>query len=80
MCWQKAYARTGIICNVTPIENEFEGNIVIELSNTTPNRQKFIQTKELPNFYFLNQTVNLKQHINLKMESIKDKRLFRWQK
>ena len=31
---KSTYARTGIICNVTPIENEFEGNIVIELSNT----------------------------------------------
>ena len=29
---KSTYARTGIICNVTPIENEFEGNIVIELS------------------------------------------------
>ena len=37
---KSTYARTGIICNVTPIENEFEGNIVIELSNTTPNPAK----------------------------------------
>ena len=49
---KSTYARTGIICNVTPIENEFEGNIVIELSNTTPNQQKFILTRVLLNFYF----------------------------
>ena len=44
---KSTYARTGIICNVTPIENEFEGNIVIELSNTTPNPAKIYSNEGL---------------------------------
>ena len=45
-------ARTGIICNVTPIENEFEGNIVIELSNTTPNPAKIYSNEGIAQFLF----------------------------
>ena len=45
-------ARTGIICNVTPIENEFEGNIVIELSNTTPNPAKVYSNEGIAQFLF----------------------------
>ena len=37
---KSTYARCGIVINVTPIENEFEGRIVIEISNTTPNPAK----------------------------------------
>ena len=44
---KSTYARSGIICNVTPIENEFEGNIVIELSNTTPNPAKIYSNEGL---------------------------------
>lgn len=33
---KSTYARTGIICNVTPLEPEWEGYLTIELSNTTP--------------------------------------------
>lgn len=33
---KSTYARCGIIVNVTPIQPEFEGYIVIEISNTTP--------------------------------------------
>ncbi len=33
---KSTYARCGIICNVTPIEPEWEGYITLELSNTTP--------------------------------------------
>lgn len=33
---KSTYARCGIIVNVTPFEPEFEGNITIEISNTTP--------------------------------------------
>jgi len=32
---KSTYARCGIIVNVTPIEPEFEGHVVIEFSNTT---------------------------------------------
>lgn len=32
---KSTYARCGIIVNVTPIEPEFEGQVVIEFSNTT---------------------------------------------
>ena len=30
------YARCGIICNVTPLEPEWEGHVTLEFSNTTP--------------------------------------------
>ena len=30
---KSTYARTGIICNVTPIENEFEGNIAVSYTH-----------------------------------------------
>lgn len=33
---KSTYARCGIIVNVTPLEPEWEGNVTIELSNTTP--------------------------------------------
>ncbi|MDB5038705.1 MAG: deoxycytidine triphosphate deaminase [Bacteriovoracaceae bacterium] len=33
---KSTYARCGIICNVTPFEPEWEGNVTIEISNTTP--------------------------------------------
>lgn len=33
---KSTYARCGIIVNVTPLQPEFEGFIVIEISNTTP--------------------------------------------
>jgi dCTP deaminase len=33
---KSTYARCGIIVNVTPIQPEWEGQIVIEISNTTP--------------------------------------------
>ena len=48
---KSTYARTGIICNVTPIENEFEGNIVIELSNTTPNPAKIYSNEGIAQFF-----------------------------
>jgi len=34
---KSTYARCGIVVNVTPLEPEWEGNITIEISNTTPN-------------------------------------------
>ena len=33
---KSTYARCGIICNVTPLEPEWEGHITLEFSNTTP--------------------------------------------
>jgi len=37
LCLGKStYARCGIVVNVTPLEPEWEGNITIEISNTTP--------------------------------------------
>lgn len=33
---KSTYARCGIIVNVTPVQPEWEGNLVIEISNTTP--------------------------------------------
>jgi dCTP deaminase len=33
---KSTYARCGIIVNVTPFEPEWEGNVTLELSNTTP--------------------------------------------
>ena len=33
---KSSYARCGIVCNVTPLEPEWEGNVTLELSNTTP--------------------------------------------
>src|SRR5574343_496296 len=33
---KSTYARCGIIVNVTPLEPEWEGNITIEISNTSP--------------------------------------------
>lgn len=37
LCMGKStYARCGIVCNVTPLEAEWEGHVTIEISNTTP--------------------------------------------
>jgi len=33
---KSSYARCGIVCNVTPLEPEWEGNVTLEFSNTTP--------------------------------------------
>ncbi len=49
---KSTYARCGIIVNVTPIENSFEGNIVIELSNTTPNPAKIYSNEGIAQFLF----------------------------
>ena len=49
---KSTYARCGIIVNDTPIENEFRGNIVIELSNTTPNPAKVYSNEGIAQFLF----------------------------
>ena len=33
---KSTYARCGVICNVTPLEPEWEGHVTLEFSNTTP--------------------------------------------
>ena len=33
---KSSYSRCGLVCNVTPLEPEWEGQITIEISNTTP--------------------------------------------
>ncbi len=33
---KSTYARTGLVVNVTPLEAGWEGNVTLELSNTTP--------------------------------------------
>ena len=50
---KSTYARCGIVINVTPIENEFEGRIVIEISNTTPNPAKIYSNEGIAQFLFL---------------------------
>ena len=49
---KSTYARCGVIVNVTPIENSFEGNIVIEMSNTTPNPAKIYSNEGIAQFLF----------------------------
>ena len=49
---KSTYARCGIIVNVTPIENEFRGHIVIEMSNTTPNPAKVYSNEGIAQFLF----------------------------
>lgn len=33
---KSTYARAGLVCNVTPLEPGWEGNVTLEISNTTP--------------------------------------------
>ena len=42
---KSTYARCGIFVNVTPLEPEWQGYVTIEISNTTPFRQKYMQMK-----------------------------------
>ena len=50
---KSTYARCGIVINVTPIENEFEGHITLEFSNTTPNPAKIYSGEGCAQFLFL---------------------------
>ena len=50
---KSTYARCGIVINVTPIENEFEGHITLEFSNTTPNPAKVYSGEGCAQFLFL---------------------------
>ena len=46
------YARTGIIVNVTPIESEFFGQLLLNFQILLHFQQKFMQMKEWLNSYF----------------------------
>lgn len=49
---KSTYARCGLIINVTPIEPGFEGQVVLELSNTTPLPIKVYANEGICQFLF----------------------------
>jgi dCTP deaminase len=50
---KSTYARCGIIVNVTPLEPEWEGQVTIEISNTTPLPAKIHANEGICRFLFL---------------------------
>lgn len=50
---KSTYARCGIIVNVTPFEPEWEGNVTLEISNTTPLPAKIYANEGLAQVLFL---------------------------
>ena len=50
---KSTYARCGIIVNVTPLEPEWEGNVTLEFSNTTPLPAKIYANEGACQFLFL---------------------------
>jgi dCTP deaminase len=50
---KSTYARCGIIVNVTPLEPEWEGQVTIEISNTTPLPAKIFAFEGICQFLFL---------------------------
>ena len=50
---KSTYARCGIIVNVTPLEPEWEGQVTIEISNTTPLPAKIHALEGICQFLFL---------------------------
>lgn len=50
---KSTYARCGVIINVTPIEPGFEGQVVIEISNSTPLPAKIYANQGIAQFLFL---------------------------
>mgnify|MGYP001063301880 FL=1 len=50
---KSTYARCGIIVNVTPLEPECEGQVTIEISNTTPLPAKIYAFEGICQFLFL---------------------------
>ena len=50
---KSTYARCGIIVNVTPLEPEWEGQVTIEISNTTPLPAKIYADEGICQFLFL---------------------------
>lgn len=54
ICMGKStYARCGIICNVTPLEPEWEGHVTLEFSNTTPLPAKIYANEGVAQMLFL---------------------------
>lgn len=49
---KSTYARAGCICNTTPIEPGFKGNVVIELANTTSLPMKIYLNEGIAQFLF----------------------------
>lgn len=50
---KSTYARCGLIVNVTPLEPEWEGQVTLEISNTTPLPAKVYANEGLAQFLFL---------------------------
>ena len=50
---KSTYARCGIIINVTPLEPEWEGNVTLEFSNTTPLPAKIYANEGVAQMIFL---------------------------
>ena len=50
---KSTYARCGIIVNVTPLEPEWEGQVTLEISNTTPLPAKIYANEGACQFLFL---------------------------
>lgn len=50
---KSTYARCGIIVNITPLEPEWEGQLVIEISNTTTLPAKIYATEGIAQMIFL---------------------------
>ncbi len=50
---KSTYARCGIIVNVTPFEPEWEGQVTIEISNTTPLPARIYANEGICQFLFL---------------------------
>src|SRR5918911_2648140 len=50
---KSTYARCGIIVNVTPLEPEWEGQVTIEISNTTPLPARIYANEGICQFLFL---------------------------
>lgn len=50
---KSTYARCGIIVNVTPLEPEWEGNVTLEFSNTTPLPAKIYANEGVAQMIFL---------------------------
>lgn len=49
---KSTYARCGIVVNVTPLEPEWEGNVTLEFSNTTPLPAKIYAGEGVAQFVF----------------------------
>ncbi len=50
---KSTYARCGIVVNITPLEPEWEGNLTIEISNTTPLPAKIYSNEGIAQLIFL---------------------------